>query len=34
MLTKRTLDSIQSESNTEVYSQVTNVAIYMATGGF
>lgn len=34
MLTKHTLDSIQSGSEPEVYSHITNAALYMATGGF
>ncbi|GAA3953378.1 hypothetical protein GO495_31695 [Chitinophaga oryziterrae] len=34
MLTKGTLNTIQSGSDKEVYTQVTDVALYMATGGF
>ena len=34
MLNKSTLDSVQSGSLEEVYSLVTNAALYMATGGF
>jgi hypothetical protein len=34
MLTKYTLDSIQSGDEEEMYSKVTDAALYMATGGY
>jgi len=34
MLTKYTLDSIQSGDEKEMYSTVTDAALYMATGGY